>query len=83
MIRGFPGGSADTPANTGDIGLILESGRCKDPWVWKMQGSLGLEDARKMPRTWQPPQVFCLKKPMTRGAWRARVHRVAKESNTM
>ena len=30
MIRGFPGGSADTPANTGDIGLILGSGRCKE-----------------------------------------------------
>jgi len=28
LIRGFPGGSADTPANTGDIGLILGPGRC-------------------------------------------------------
>ena len=43
-----------------------------DPWV------------RKIPwrRKWQPLQYPCLKSSMDRGAWRATVHGVAKESDT-
>ena len=50
------------PANAGDIRLEFV------PWV------------RKIPwRTaWQPTPVFLLENPMGRGAWQAKVHRVAK-----
>ena len=52
-----------SPANAGDLGYILESGR-----------SPGEGNGN-------PLQYCCLGNPMNRGAWQARVHGVAKESD--
>ena len=62
---GFPGGSVvkNTPANAGDVGSVLGSGRLPG----EGNGS--------------PLQYSCLGKPMDRGAWRATVHGVTKESD--
>ena len=62
---GFSGDSVvkNPPANAGDIGLILGSGR--SPRVGNGN----------------PHQHSCLENPMDRGAWRATVHEVAKESD--
>ena len=39
-----------------------------DPWIGKIPWR----------RAWQPLQYSCLENPMDRGAWRARVHGIAK-----
>ena len=43
-----------------------------EPWVGKIPWR----------RAWQPTPVFLPGKPLNRGAWRATVHGVAKESDT-
>ena len=65
ISQGFPGGSVvkSQPANAGDSGFIIVSGRSRG-------GGHG-----------NPLQYSCLENPMDRGAWRATVHRVAKQSD--
>ena len=48
--------------------------RCEfDPWIGKIPWS----------REWQPTQYSCLENSMNRGAWRARVHAVAKSQTRL
>ena len=66
---GFPGGSGvkNLPINAGDAGdTALIPGTGRSPG-----GAHG-----------NPLQYSCLENPMNRGAWRATVHGVTKESNT-
>ena len=53
----------ESDCNTGDVALILGSGR--SPWR----------------RKWQPMRCSFLGNPVDRGAWRATVHGVTKESD--